>query len=251
MSRLECPSLPFAPRSGARVRLFVLPFVGGAAVAYFPWREAAWPHFDVCPIELPGRGARFREPPFRRMSAIVGEAADALTPHLSEPFALFGHSMGALVAYELAQALRRMGAPLPRALFASGRVAPHVVETRAPLREATDRELVRALRAFGGTPDAVFEHPELLDELLPVMRADFAACETYVHAPEAPLDNPVVVLTGRDDPLAPSAGVRAWRETTSGSFAFHEFAGGHFFLHAERAAVLAALRQALDDVGLY
>lgn len=229
------------PRQGgteARLRLFCLPFAGGGAAPYRLWARHLPPGIACCPILLPGREERLAEPPLRRLGTLLDAVADAIAPHLDEmPYAIFGHSFGALAAFELARLLRRCGLPLPCHLVVSGRRAPGLPPSGATLHDKPDAALVERMRALGGTPQAVLDSPELMALLLPAMRADFEMLETHRHMDEPPLPVPMTALGGTDDPGVPEADLAAWRAEAGAGFAMHLFPGGHFFLMPEREAV--------------
>lgn len=237
------------PRPEARLRLFCLPHIGGGAALYRTWLESTTA-VEVCPVELPGRGARLREPAFDRMGPLVEELTRALRPRLDRPFAIFGHSMGALVAFEWARELRRQGAALPGWLFVSGRRAPQLPDPGPRVHQAPDRELIAHLRRLGGTPGDVLEDPDVMRHVMPTLRADFAVCETYVYADEAPLPCAISALGGREDEHARPADLQAWGEQTTGPFRMELFPGGHFFVREQplREALRGALEGALHRV---
>ncbi|MGW4113681.1 thioesterase II family protein [Actinosynnema sp. NPDC004786] len=229
------------------LRLFCLPHVGGAASAYEPWRGALGEDVEVCPVELPGRQTRLRERPVDRLGPLVDALASALGDELDVPYAVFGHSLGALVAFELARELRRRGAGEPRVLFASGGAAPRLPRLRRPVHDAPDDRVIALLKTLGGLPDDVLDEPELLRLFLPTIRADFAVFETYGYRPEPPLACPVVVFTGREDVEVPPARVAPWSAESTGPFASHVLPGGHFFVHTARPALLDLVRAALAE----
>ncbi|AUX39241.1 thioesterase [Sorangium cellulosum] len=235
------------PNPAARLRLFCFPYAGGSASAYSAWWRELPASVELCTIKLPGREARLREPPFQRLTPLVGALSAALGPWLTKPFALYGHSLGALVAFELARALRRRGAPLPRHLLVSGRRAPHL-----PMGEAfhalPDPEFVAWIRRMGGTPDEVLREPELMELFLPVLRADVAVNEAEPFVAEAPLDCPITAFGGVVDERASPAELEAWRELTRGSFRVEMFPGGHFFLRSAQGPLLRSISAVLDDV---
>ncbi len=235
--------LPFSRQlsATARLRLFCLPYAGGSAIAYRPWLQALPAGVEVCPVEPPGRAARLGERPFDRSGTLADAATLALLPHLDRPFVLFGHSMGALVAFEVARRLRDRHGLTPHALFVSGRNAPQVAHDDVTTHLLGDAELVERLRSLNGTPPEVLAHPELLQLVLPLLRADFAVSETHVHEPGEPFDIPLVVLGGDQDPEVRRDGLESWREHARGAFRLHLFPGDHFFLHACQAELLRTL----------
>lgn len=240
--------LPYSRRLSptALLRLFCLPYAGGSAAIFRAWTSALPAEFEVCPVELPGRGARISEPLFDRLPPLADAIAQALRPCLDRPFAIFGHSMGAALSLEVARRLRARDGLVPRALFLSGRSAPHLPPKEISAHLLGDAELVEHLRTLNGTPPAVLEHPELLALLLPLLRADFAVAETYASAPGEPFDVPFVVFGGDGDSEVDPAQLAAWGEYTRGPCRVHVLAGDHFFLHARQAELLAKLRVELQ-----
>jgi medium-chain acyl-[acyl-carrier-protein] hydrolase len=233
-----------------RLRLFCLPYAGGGATLYRSWPRAVPAELQICRVQLPGRENRVAEPPFRRMPPLVNALTEAIRPYLDRPFAIFGHSMGALVAFELARALRRAGLPQPSRLFLSSHRAPHLPDPDPPLHFLSDDALRAELRRLGGTPDEVFEHPELMELMLPLLRADFELCETYAHTSEPPLDVPFSTFGGRDDPTTDEASLRAWSDHTRAPVGHRMFEGHHLYLRNEHARVVATVLQTLRKDGL-
>ena len=202
-------------RGGAatRVRLFCLPYAGGGASMFRDWPAALPRALDLRPVRLPGREDRLREPPHTSLPALVDEVAGAIGPLLDWRFALFGHSMGALVAFELAREVRRRGAA-PQWLFVAGCRAPHRLAPSG-LSGLPDARFVSALNLkYGGIPDAFLNAPELLEFFLPVVRADLSLVDSYCYQPEPPLDCPISGFGGIDDPNVGRDELRAWREHT-------------------------------------
>jgi len=229
-----------------RLRLFCLPYAGGAASAYRAWADGLSPEVEVCPVQLPGRGSRFREPPFRRLEDLLPALADGIAPLLDRPFSLFGHSMGAVVAFELARELRRRGAPAPVLLAVSGHQAPPRPEVEPPFSHLPDAAFLEELRRrYDGIPPEVLAEEELLQLLLPVLRADIQVLETYAYAGEPPLDCPLSCFGGEDDPHVSLADLEAWSDETSGRLQVRTFPGGHFFVESARSDVLRALGEDL------
>jgi surfactin synthase thioesterase subunit len=227
-----------------RVRLVCFPHAGGSATLYRRWPDSLPRDVEVWAAQLPGRGARTSEPPIVRMSALLEHFVSAIDPLFDRPVEFFGHSMGAVAAFELARLLRRLGSPLPRRIILSGRQAPHVPDRNPTLHRLPQDELVDRLRRMGGTSDAIFNEPELVALLLPAIRADLEAVETWVFPAEPPLTTPIVVAGGEDDARATPVDLEEWRRYSSGGFEVHRFAGGHFYLH-ERADLLGLLDRLL------
>ncbi|MFE3599905.1 thioesterase II family protein [Streptomyces sp. NPDC059096] len=207
----------------APVRLFCFAHAGGGSTLFLPWRRMLAPDIDVVPIVLPGRERRYHETPYTRMSDLVEDLVPALEPLLDRPYALFGHSMGAMVAYEAAQRLR----PAPGMVFVSGRRVPGGTGVRHLLG---DREFLEVLTGLGGTPSAVLDSPDLANLFLPSLRADFRLVETYQPTSTPPLACPVTALTGDADPEVDPAQMARWADLTAGGFSLHVFPGDHFYL---------------------
>ncbi len=235
------------PNPQAALRLFCFPYAGAGATVFRRWSAGLPANVEVCALRLPGREGRLREPAFDRLAPLVDALAAELLPALDRPFAFFGHSMGALVAFELARRLRRDGRPGPRRLFVSGRIAPHCQRDRSchALPEPQFRE---ELRRLGGTPREVLEHPELMRVLLPILRADFAVCETYAHEPDEPLGCPITAFGGLDDEMTRREQLEGWAAHTRAGFRLRMLAGNHFFLHSAEARLLQMLADELNSL---
>jgi medium-chain acyl-[acyl-carrier-protein] hydrolase len=240
---VSCPR----PNPNAKVRLFCFPYSGAAANIFYPWADVLPPSWELCPVQLPGRGNRMSEPLATRLEPQVEAVAGGIAPYLDKPFAFFGHSMGALISFELARHLRRSGAPLPLHLFVSGHEAPHLPDRNPPLHALPEGELLDKLRELNGTPEEVLRHPELRELLIPILRADFAVCETYVHRPELPLDCPISAYSGLGDDYVNREELEAWREQTTGRISIRMFPGDHFYLNTARPYLLQALARELEQ----
>jgi medium-chain acyl-[acyl-carrier-protein] hydrolase len=226
---LTCPK----PQPQASLRLFCFPYAGGSATIYRTWATTLPASVEVCAVQLPGRGKRVSEPAFTRLPALIEALAEALVPYLKQrPFAFFGHSMGALISFELTRHLRRTHPQLvPQKLFLSGRRAPSVVNSDAPTADLPEAQFIETLHQLNGTPREVLEHPELMQLMLPLLRADFAVCETYEYKTEPPLACPLSVYGGLQDTEVTREQLEAWRTETSGAFSLRMFPGDHFYLN--------------------
>lgn len=222
-------------------RMFCFPFAVGAASVYGQWSRWLPPFVKVVPVEYPGHGRQFGQPPLADIDQIVGVLTDDLMTKLDVPFLLFGHSMGALVAFEVARELRRRGAPLPAKIYASATRPPSNPQRDEPgedISALTNDELRARLIEFGGTPQEVLDSAEFMEVMLPIVRADLAACENYRYRPEAPLPCPITALGGADDDTFDQAELLDWRAVTSTSFELVTMPGGHFYPRTHTAALL-------------
>lgn len=235
------------PNPAARLRLFCFPYAGGGASVFSTWPRQLPEQVELCAIRLPGRETRLSERPFDRLTPLVQALATGIAPWLTKPFAFYGHSLGALVSFELARELRRRGAPQPHRLLVSGRRAPHLPGP-APVYNLPDPEFLSWIRALGGTPEEVLREPELLAMFLPILRADVAVNEAEPFVAEPPLDCPISAFGGLEDERAQRAELEAWRELTRGPFTLEMFPGGHFFLRSARDLFLRSVAAHLDDV---
>ncbi|ROP35581.1 MULTISPECIES: thioesterase II family protein [Saccharothrix] len=227
-----------------RVRLLCFHYAGGNAAMFRDWPDRLPADVATVAVQLPGRDTRLDEPPHVRMGPLVEELLDVLDPLLDEPFACYGHSMGARVALALAHALRARARPGPRALFVASSAAPAL---RSEVRgwDEPDEGLIAYLRDLGGTPPIVFERPDLLELFLPALRADLTAVATSGAPARPPLDVPLRAFAGADDGEASGERMAAWREETTGSFELEVVPGGHFFDQAGVARVLDVIAATL------
>ncbi|MEU8877891.1 alpha/beta fold hydrolase [Streptomyces javensis] len=220
----------FHPRPDAEVALVCLPHAGGSASTYFSLSERLPAHIDVLAVQYPGRQNRFHEPCLDTVQDLArGTFADLESVAAGRTVALFGHSMGAAVAFELARLLEREESTAPRVLFVSGRRAPSLGTDRGA-RLLDDEGLVAELQGLEGTDARILEEPELLQLLLPSVRADYIASETYAPGPGTMVRCDVVALAGDEDAHVEVEEVAGWRNHTKGTFELRIFDGGHFFL---------------------
>jgi medium-chain acyl-[acyl-carrier-protein] hydrolase len=230
---------------GADIRLFCLPHAGGGASAYHMWLSALPSFVELCPIQMPGRENRIKDTLFTRLPPLVRAIAQSLYPHLDKPFAFFGHSLGAKLAFELTRLLRREQGPEPLHLFVSGHGAPHRPDIELPIHTLPDAEFIREVQRYEGMPQEVLESKELMRYIIPILRADFSVSESYVYTEEPPLRSSITAYGGLRDDKVPRADIEAWREQTTANFELLMFPGGHFFLQTECMFVLRELSHEL------
>ena len=236
--------IPFRrPGPRTRLRLFCFPYAGAGAAIFRTWSEALPADVEVCPIQLPGRGTRMLERPFTQLPPLVDSLAQAVAPLLDKPFAFFGHSLGSLISFELARRIRRQYDVHPVRLFVSASHAPQVPHRGAPIHNLPEKEFLAELRHLNGTPSELLEHKELMEIILPLLRADFAVYETYVYSAEPALNCPVLAFGGLEDRRVNYSELEAWRAQTNVCFSLRMFPGDHFFL--KEPLLLHALSQEL------
>lgn len=233
------------PLPQARLRLFCLPFAGGSAGSFMPWLPLLAPDIQVCAIQLPGRGARFGEAPISDLDVLIGHLSEVIAEHGDLPYALFGHSLGGLLAYELSHRCVQLGLDLPRHLFVSASIAPRHRSGGPRYDLMTDTQLLARLRDYAGTPPEVLANQELMELLLLAIRADFTLLQRYRYRPRPRLDVPLTVLAGRDDTHVDAALLEDWQQETTGDCRLHGFEGGHFFLAQAQDEVLDLVRHRL------
>lgn len=226
-------------------RLFCFTYAGGAASIYRDWSNKLPRSIEVHAFQFPGHGNRLSEPLFRRVQPLVESIAQELMPYLKGSFAFFGHSMGAIISFELAQLLRQENKPGPSHLFLSGRPSPHRTEKEAPTYDLPEPEFIEELKKMGGTPQEVLEHPELMAVLNPILRADLEVCQTYEYEPRPPLDCPITVFGGLQDEDVSREQLEGWRDYTTSHFTVRMFPGNHFFLHSSAPVLLRMIAQDL------
>jgi medium-chain acyl-[acyl-carrier-protein] hydrolase len=231
--------ISYPSRPDANPRLFCFPYAGGSAAIFRHWSQRI--PFEIFAVEYPGRGLRRSEPPATRSSVLIDQIVAAIRPYLDRPFAVFGHSMGAFVSFEVLRRLRAAGAPDPTGFVVSGCRAPTVKARRKPAHTLPESEFIEELRSLGGTPDEVLADRDLLRLLLPTLRADFELAETYVCKAGPKISCPVFAYAGIKDPDITREEVEAWRDECASSFRLRIFPGDHFFIHSAEALLLHAL----------
>jgi medium-chain acyl-[acyl-carrier-protein] hydrolase len=236
----------FQANPGAKLRLFCFPYAGGGANIFRNWPDRLPTWVEVWSIELPGRGARYKEAPFMQMSSLIQEIASVILPYLYKPFAFFGHSMGAIVGFELARHLFRQFHRSPEHLFVSGRRAPQIPDQNPPIHLLPEPAFMDELRRLNGTPEEILQDAELMRLFLPALRADFKISETYRYTKTEPLACPISAFGGSLDTEVSAENLAAWNEHTRSFFKIRMFPGDHFFLNSARPLVTQAVSQDLS-----
>jgi surfactin synthase thioesterase subunit len=240
------PGIENAPQG--KLRLFCFPYAGAGTAAFRGWQQVLREEAAVYPLRLPGRETRIAEAAIDHMDALVDRACNALERYLEEPFAFFGHSMGAAIAFEMVRSLRTAGKLQPIALLVSAARAPQFRLGHVPPAEPTDSEFLQDIQRLEGIPKEVLESRELMKLLLPALKADARLYRNYVYTPGPPLDIPIHAFGGIEDPNIRVQHLDAWREQTTASFRIQTFPGGHFFIHTTRAEFLAELSGTLKTL---
>lgn len=234
------------PNLQARFRLFCFPHAGGGASLFRNWADLLPREVEVCAVQLPGREDRLREPPFTRLPQLIESLAHALQPYVQErPYAFFGHSMGGYISFELARYLRSHLHTGPSQLFIAATRAPQLPDRDPPVHALPEKEFIEKLHQLNGTPIEILQNPEILEIALPLLRADFAVCETYSYLVEYPLSCPICVYGGTDDKEVTYADMAAWSEHTQASFKQLMFPGDHFFFSRNPTDLLQVISREL------
>lgn len=238
-------------RTTAALRVFAVPCAGRGASFFYPWRAVLPEWIEIIAVQLPGREERLSDDRRMRLEDIVAALALEIQPWLDRPYIILGHSMGALIAYELARALRKLQKPSPLCLVISSRKAPTISLSEPLMHRLPDTEFVAAIQSrYNGIPQIVIDQPDLMQLLLPVLRRDIEVVETYTFRPGPPLETPLFLYGGRDDPQVSTAGLEGWRLLTTGPTFLRLFPGGHFYLQDAHALVIAELENDLRRFNL-
>jgi surfactin synthase thioesterase subunit len=234
----------------ASIRLICLPFAGGGSAPFYRWRRHLPAGIALAPITLPGHDGRLNEPPLVELGTLARRLVDESQPMLDRPFVLLGHSVGAWLAFEMARELRRRGRRLPELLVVAANRAPHMRMTESPIHGAPDQEFLNVLgQRYGGIPTEVIVSRELLQLLMPALRADIKMIETYQYVEEQPLDIEILALGGIDDMAVSPAQLDGWRKHTSRACSVRLLPGGHFFLFDSKPSESSAgVRMIVDRI---
>ncbi len=225
----------------AGIRLICLPFAGGSATAFRDWLPYLPDVVELNAVEIPGRGHRLSEPLIRKIDLLVQAIGQGIKSYLDKPFVIFGHSMGALLGFELTHYLTDQLDAKPLHLFLSGRGAPDRPNREEPIHHLPEKTFIEKIRHYNGTPKQVLEHEELMQIMLPILRSDFEVCETYRYKEKPQLTVPLTVFGGLKDASATPDDLEAWSAFTSGPFARRMFPGDHFFILNEKMTLIQAI----------
>lgn len=231
-----------------QVRLFCFPHAGGGVRMYREWSKLFPEQLRLYAILLPGRESRILEPPVADLDTLLAQLTSSIRPYLDVPFAFFGHSMGAMISWELARSLYHSDGISPAHMFVSGsRALPYLNDDRVDARSMSDEELIEALRKMGGTEQGVLDDPDLMDMLLPCIRADYGLIDDYVYRPGVSLACPATALGGDGDPDVPADELGRWAELTSGDVDVHVYPGQHFFVRTHSLEIADLIKARLRD----
>lgn len=236
------------PDSRARLRLFCFPYAGGNALVFRKWADLLPKDVEVVSVQPPGRGNRIREAPFTKMMHLVQALAEVLPAYLDKPFVFFGHSMGAVIAFELARIFLKEKGIEPKHLFVSGRMAPPIPERDRLTYDLPEPEFIEDLRRLNGTPKEVLESSELLQLMMPLLRSDFELIQTYEYQEGPRLSCPITAFGGLLDKEVTREDLAAWSEQTTGSFVLRMLEGDHFFIHSSEIMLLRLIAQELHQI---
>jgi medium-chain acyl-[acyl-carrier-protein] hydrolase len=232
----------YKPNPLARLRLFCFPYAGGGASSFYTWANELPSDVEIIAIQMPGLESRLMEPPITNVPLAVQMLEHVIYPKLGNPFAFFGHSLGAIISFELTRKLRQQYGFEPVHLFVSGKSAPQIPDLNPPIHHLPQSALLEELhRRYSGIQDEILQDPDIIQEFLPGLRASFEMYESYSYVSGDPLDCPITAFGGRQDNTARQEDIEAWRHQTKGPFILHMIPGNHFFLHFERQHFLRIL----------
>lgn len=229
----------------AIVRLFCFHCAGGDASTFYPWAKKINSSIELISIQLPGHGMKFDEPKLRSMEAIIAYLNNAILPYFDRPYFFFGHSLGALVAFELTRSLQKNCKPLPECLFVAGKNPPHIRDQKF-ICHLSDQEIIEEIKKYNGIPAEILAETSLMNIFLPIFRADFEVLETYVYYKSLPLTCNLIALGGVEDPIVKAVNIEAWKIHTSGKFQSYLLTGDHFFIKSQQPEVLEIIYQTIQ-----
>ncbi|MCB0171113.1 MAG: thioesterase [Anaerolineae bacterium] len=240
---ISCPR----PNPRAKTRLFCFPYAGSGVATFYPWLAHISANVELCFINLPGRETRLREAPYTQLAVLAETLTEALYKFLDKPFAFFGHSMGALICFEVVRQIRRRYTLQPAHIFVSAHRAPQIPDPNPPLHHLSDENFLETLQhRYGPLPAILLQDSELMSLFLPILRADLTLIETYLYQKDAPLSCPISVFGGKHDHIATEESLSAWQAQTCDEFNLTMFAGDHFYLNKSSSLLVQQLNNALS-----
>ena len=242
----QTPWIVSEPSERDKVRIFCFPYAGGGGSVFRTWKNYFEEEIGIYPVQLPGRENRIGEKPFSNMDCLVNELIDEILRYIDRPFILFGHSLGARIAFEFSRKLRGINARCPECLIVAGSRAPEIPEPK-PLHQLEYYDFINRLKRYSGTPKAIFENKELMDIFIPVLRADFKIDETWNFRHEAPFDFPIHIFGGKNDPGAHYDELFKWSRHTNKRFSIEMIEGGHFFINEQRDELIRHIIKIVEE----
>ena len=236
------------PKPGAAMRLFCFPFSGGGASVYRTWSDAMSEEVEVCSVQLPGRESRYSEARETDIATLVENIVNAFESYQDKPFAFFGYSLGALLAFEVSRELRRKSMDTPSHLFVAAMRAPHTPSVHPPLSSLPDEEFLNKIDYYYQPQDEAWNNPDLRELFLPILKDDIALSDGYAYQDEKPLHCPIDVFAGEDDRGAPTALTQRWSEQTCNAMNYHVFKGGHFFINDSLGEIQSLVKNTLKNI---
>ncbi|MCU7493865.1 MAG: thioesterase [Ignavibacteria bacterium] len=222
-------------------RLICFPYAGGSSHIFRRWHETLRPQVEVVAVELPGRGRRYTERLIHSLPELLKDLMNSILPYLDKPYCFFGHSMGALIAFEMTMALRKSYLPEPEHIFASAHPAPCVGKRGPFMHKLAENEFIGKLKSMNGMPDEVINNRDLMELMMPILRADFSVCETYSYRPGLKADCPITAFGGLADDGIALEELEAWAEVTNSSFELNLLPGDHFYITKSEEMLLKIL----------
>ncbi|MBA4537129.1 thioesterase [Bacillus aquiflavi] len=231
-----------------KVRLFCLPYAGGSSFIFSRWKTYLHPAIEIIPLELAGRGRRINEPLISNFEEMVNDIFKTIKNDLSDlPYIILGHSMGGLLAYELAYRILQSNSKMPILIILSG-IEPPKLRKRKVISTLPDEEFVKEVLSIGGTPKNIFANKEASDIFISILRADFKLVESYVAQDYKPLDVDLMIFNGERDYSTTFPRVKEWKKYTNKSCQMINFEGGHFFIHDHKKEVINAINLYIEKV---
>lgn len=226
-------------------RLFCFPYSGGGASIYHKWSKCLPADIAISALQLPGHESRIAENLITDLNLLIEILVNEIKPYINKPYVFFGHSLGALISFELARKLRKMNLPLPKCLIVSGRAAPHTPSKNGIIHNLAHHEFIAKLKEYNGLPEAILQNQELLSLFLPIIRADFKLSEDHKYIEDDPLPIPIIALIGQEDSNVVIENVALWQKHTTKNFEEYVLPGDHFFIKSEFKTILNIIKDAV------